>query len=187
MDNQSKLSNEESLRIITRMIQTAKGNIKGNSFHFLLWGWVVTFGNLGHFYLMEFTDFAYPYAVWLITIPTWIVSLLYGYRQSSKERVKTYSDFLIMWTWLAFTFSIVILIFSGKFDALLTPIILLFAGIPTFMTGLILKFKPLIYGGSSFWIFSVIAFSVEPSYSLLVSAVAIIVGYLIPGYILKSA
>ncbi len=187
MKESNSLSREESLEIITQMIETAKGNIRGSSFYFLFWGWVVIAGNLGHFYLLEFTDVAYPYAVWLITIPAWIISMLYGYRQSAVEKVKTYSDTLIMWLWLSLTIGIVILIFSGKFYDFISPTILLFVALPTFMTGLILKFRPLIYGGSSFWIFSVIAFSVEPSYSLLVSAVAIAVGYLIPGYKLRSA
>lgn len=187
MKESNSLSSEESLEIITQMIETAKGNIRGSGFYFLFWGWVVIAGNLGHFYLMEFTDVEHPYAVWLITIPAWIISMLYGYRQSATEKVQTYSGKLIMWMWIAFTICLVILIFSGKFGELIPPVILLIAGIPTFMSGLILKFRPLIYGGSSFWIFSVIAFSVEPSYSLLVSAMAIAVGYLIPGYKLRSA
>ena len=181
------LSSEESLEIITSMIQTAKGNVKGSSFYFLLWGWVVVLADLGHFYLMEFTSYQHPYIVWLIAIPAWIVSWVYGYKTSETGSVRTYSDGLIMWCWAAFTFSIVVIIFSGKFGTLIPPIILVFTGFATFMSGLILKFKPLILGGSSFWIFAPMAFYVTPSYALLVSAVAIVVGYMIPGYMLRSA
>ena len=187
MEEHSKLTSEQSLEIITSMIRTAKGNLQGMSFHFLLWGWVVIIGNLGHFYLMQFTDYDYPYMVWLITIPAWFISFIKGYKQSTKEKVKTYSEGLLTWTWLAFSFSLVIFIFSGKFGALISPSILLFAGMATFLTGLIIKFKPIIYGGSSFWIFSAVAFHVSPEYSLLVSSIAVVFGYLIPGYLLKSA
>lgn len=187
MKPQEKLSNEESLAIISQMIQTAKGNVKGSSFHFLLWGWVAAIGNLGHFYLIKYTTFEQPYMIWLISIPAWIISMLYGYRQSKDSKVRTYSDGLIMWVWLSFTFSIVIMIASGQFGELIPALILLFAGMAAFLTGLILKFRPLILGGSSFWIFAVISFMVSPLYSSLVSAVAVIVGYLIPGYILKKS
>ena len=187
MEESKTLSSEESLQIITKMIQTAKVNVKGSSFYFLLWGWVGSMGNLGHFLLMKFSDVEYPYAIWLITIPAWITSLLYGYRQSAKEKVKTYSDSLILWLWVGFSICVVILIFSGRFNELIPATILLMAGLAIFMTGLILKFKPLIYGGSSIWVFAAMALYVEPVYSLLVSAVAIVVGYLIPGYILRSA
>jgi predicted neutral ceramidase superfamily lipid hydrolase len=187
MEDSNNLTSEESLKIITRMITTAKGNIKGSSFHFLLWGWVVAIGNLGHFALMQYSTFDKPYYIWFITIPAWITSMLYGYRQSKNSRVSTYSDGLIMWLWLSFTFSIVIMIFSGHFNEKIPMLMLLFAGTATFMTGMILKFKPLIIGGSSFWIFAVICFIVGPVYSLLVSAVAVVFGYLIPGYKLRNA
>lgn len=187
MKSEEKLTNEESLAIISKMINTAKGNIKGSSFHFLLWGWVIAIGNLGHFYLIKHTSYEQPYMIWLITIPAWIISMVYGYKKSKSARVKTYSDGLIMWVWLSFTFSIVIMIGSGQFGEMIPGLILLFAGMAAFLTGLILKFKPLILGGSSFWIFAVICFMVSPLYSLLVSAVAVIVGYLIPGYILKRS
>lgn len=188
MSTQSKpLSNQESLEIITKMIQTAKGNIKGNSFYFLLWGWVAMTGNLGHYYLLVYTDYTYPFAIWLISIPAWIVSFAYGYRQSAVARVKTYSDSLIMWVWLGFSFCLVIVIFSGRFGETIPVLVLLFAGLATFITGCIIKFKPLIYGGASFWIFAAIAAALEPSHSLLISAVAVLVGYLIPGYKLKAA
>ncbi|MEM9855960.1 MAG: hypothetical protein AAF843_01315 [Bacteroidota bacterium] len=187
MESSSKLTSQESLNIITGMIQTAKGNIKIHSFHFLLWGWVIALGNLGHYYLEVFTDYHSPFAVWLITIPAWVASFVYGFKQSKKETVKTYSDGLVMWVWLAFTFSILIIIFSGHFGALISPLILLTAGMATFMTGIILKFKPLIYGGSSFWIFASIAFHVSSSNSLLVSALAVMIGYLVPGYLLKNS
>ena len=187
MKEEKNLTTEESLKIITQMIVTAKGNIKGSSFHFLLWGWVVAIGNLGHFVLLQYTDIDKPYSIWLITIPAWIVSMLYGYRQSKDARVKTYSDNLILWIWLSFTFSAVIIIFSGKFGSTIPILMLLLAGMSTFMTGLILKFKPLIIGGSSFWIFAVVSFIVGPLYSLPISALAVIVGYLIPGYKLRNA
>ncbi|MEM6524318.1 MAG: hypothetical protein AAF693_11015, partial [Bacteroidota bacterium] len=110
-----------------------------------------------------------------------------GFRQAKKKTVKTYSDGLVMWVWLAFTFSILIIIFSGRFGALISPLILLIAGMATFMTGIILRFRPLIFGGSSFWIFAAIGFYVTPVHGLLVSALAIVVGYLIPGYLLKNS
>lgn len=187
MNTNKDLTSEESLKIITDMIRTAKGNVKNNSFYFLLWGWVVAVANVGHFALIEFSNYEYPYLVWLITIPAWIISMVHGYRNAKKEKVKTYGDKLIMWTWIAFSICIIIVIFSGKFYAVITPTILLFIALATFTTGLIIRYKPLIYGGSSIWIFAVIAFLVSPAYSLLVAAIAIIVGYLIPGYKLKSA
>ena len=169
------------------MIQTTKGNIKSNSFYVLLWGWVVVFGNFGHYFLDQFTSYEYPYIIWLITIPAWIISMIHGFKKSKEARVKTYGENLVMWVWLSFLFSYLIIVFSGQFAGSITVLILIMAGMCTFITGLILKFKPLIYGGSSFWIFSALILAVDYSYAPLISGLATFIGYLIPGYLLKKA
>lgn len=186
MEQDKSLSNEESLKIITQMIQTAQGSFQGVSFHFLLWGWVVATANLAHYYIDQYTNYEHPYIVWLISIPTVIVSMVYGFKSEAKQQVKTYSGSLIKWIWLAFLICLLIIIFSQAFGATIPALILLITGFATFTSGLIIKFKPLIVGGSTFWLFAAIALSVDYSYSPLISALAIIVGYLVPGYILKN-
>jgi hypothetical protein len=64
---------------------------------------------------------------------------------------------------------------------------LLIAGIATTTSGLSIRFKPLVIGGISFFIFSIITTFVSNEYIALFVGVAIICGYLIPGYLLKSA
>ncbi|ELR70902.1 hypothetical protein C900_03337 [Fulvivirga imtechensis AK7] len=186
-DKKHPLTSEESLQIIAKMIKTAQGNFRDGSFYFIFWGWIAAVASLAQFYLTIFTDFNAPYLVWLIGIPGWIITMLYGYRQSKRETVKTYSDTLIMWTWIGFTFSILVVIFAGRhINYQITPLIMLFVGLCTFISGLIIRFKPLIIGGSSFWIFTPITFYLPMEYSSLIMAIAILFGYLIPAYILKK-
>lgn len=186
MEQEKSLSNEESLKIITQMIHTAQGSFQGVSFHFLLWGWVVAAANLVQYYLAQFTNYEHPYMVWLISIPAGIVSMIYGIRSKSKMTVVTYSGSLIKWIWMAFGICLIIVIFSQAFGPTIPAVILLITGFATFTSGLVIKFKPLIIGGSTFWIFAAIALSMDFSYSSLISAFAIIVGYLVPGYMLKN-
>ena len=54
-------------------------------------------------------------------------------------------------------------------------------------TGLVIKFRPLIIGGMSFFIFSIATTFVTNEYLALVVGAAIICGYLIPGYFLRAA
>ncbi len=187
MSSEQKLSGEESLAIITEMIEKARGSIKGSAFHFILWGIVIALANFLHFYLMQYTDFHSPHLVWLITIPAWIASLWYGLTKGKKSNASTYSGNLIMWAWLSFSFTILILIFSGKFFMILASLIMIIAAIPTFLTGLIIKFKPLMFGGSLFWILGPIGLTLEPTQALLISGIGMIVGYLIPGILLQKS
>ena len=66
-------------------------------------------------------------------------------------------------------------------------LLLLLAGIGTTITGLLIKFKPLVIGGIAFFIFCIATTFVADDYIALLTGVSIICGYLIPGYLLKSA
>jgi hypothetical protein len=67
------------------------------------------------------------------------------------------------------------------------PIMLLIAGIATTTSGLLIKFRPVIIGGMAFFIFSIATTFVSNEYIALIVGASIICGYLIPGYLLKSA
>ena len=66
-----------------------------------------------------------------------------------------------------------------------TPYILLLAGFPTFLSGFIIRFKPLIFGGICFWIVALLVNFAGPDLAPLGTPVAMLLGYLIPGYMLK--
>lgn len=63
---------------------------------------------------------------------------------------------------------------------------LLLGGFATTTTGLFIKFKPIIIGGMAFFVFSIASTFVSNEYIALIVGVAIICGYLIPGYLLKA-
>lgn len=187
METDEKMTGEESLRIITEMINKTKINIRQSSFHLLFWGWLIFACSLTDYLLWKFTDFTHPYYVWILVFPGTVVSLGYGFITGRKTTVQTYADRIYMWTWMGFMISaIVLFIIQWKRMDLLAPYILLLAGFPTFISGIILKFKPLVAGGIIFWIISVIVSFAGPSIAPLGMPVAVITGYLIPGYILKN-
>lgn len=188
MENEEKvMTGEESLRIITDMINKTKGNISQGSFQFLFWGWLIFACSLAEYLLHKFSGYASPWHVWYLVIPGIIVSIIHGAVRGRRVKVFTYADMLSMWTWLGFMVSGTILfIISKNIMNDIAPYILLLAGLPTFITGFILKFKPLIYGGISMWIFSLVAHFGGPDIGPLAMPVAMLTGYLIPGYILKN-
>ncbi len=182
----SPLSAQESLHIITDMIRQSKGNAQNYSFYFLLWGWVVVLANLG-MYALTFLHYAYPSLVWVITFPAAIISALYGYRQEKKIGMSTHLDTIGAWLWISYSVTIfTVMFFGSKIHWQINPVMLIFSAVPTLVTGKMLKFKPLVLGGISFWILGLICFLVPLSEQPLVSAVGIIIGYLVPGYQLRN-
>jgi hypothetical protein len=186
--NERELTGKESLHLITSMISQAKSNYqKGGSFYFLLWGWVVLVANLGHYYLEAFTDYQQPYIVWLITIPAGIVSGIYGRNQSKRAQVISHLDRLYGQVWVAIGAAVVILlVFMRRLDYNHNAVIMLFSGIGTYMSGAMLRFKPLMVGGIVLGIASIVCFNVSITDQYLVGGIGIFAGYLIPGYLLKN-
>lgn len=188
MENEEKMmTGEESLRIITEMINKTKVNIRQSSFYLLFWGWLIFACSLSEYLLWKFTDFTHPYYVWFFVIPGAFVSMIYGFVTGRKAKVHTYAEKIYMWTWIGFLFSATVLfiIVSKKMETV-APFILTLAAIPTFISGFIIKFKPLIIGGITFWIFALIAHFGGPSISSLAVPAAMLTGYLIPGYMLRN-
>jgi len=187
MENTEKvMTGEESLRIITEMINKTKVNIRQGSFHLLFWGWLILICSLSEYLLYKFTDFSNSWYVWFFVIPGVFVSMIYGFVTGRKAKMHTYADMLYLWTWMGFLFAAIILfIILSKDMESVAPYILTLAAMPTFISGFIIKFRPLIIGGVTFWIFALIAHFAGPSVAPLAVPVAMLTGYLIPGYMLK--
>ncbi len=169
------------------MINKTKVNISQGSFHLLFWGWLIFVCSLSEYALGKLTSYTHPYYVWLLVIPGVFVSMIYGFVNGRKARVYTYADMLYMWTWIGFLIAATVLfiVLSKRMDTF-APYILLLAGFPTFVSGFIIKFKPLIAGGISFWIIALLVHFAGPYLAPLGVPVAMLTGYLIPGYLLKS-
>lgn len=187
---ETNLTQQQSLKIIQEMIATSKNNLKDNSFFFLLWGWLVLIASLSHFALLQ-VEYQYPYLPWSVTMFLGgIISGIAGYRMGKKAKVISHVDKMIMYLWWGFTVVMLIILFMAGFNKidwnLTHPLIILLYGLGTFVSGGVLKFKPLIIGGIASWVIAVIAFFVTPEYVLLLIALSIIIAYLIPGYMLKA-
>ena len=155
------LTKDESLALITDMIGQAKRNLaKGGSFYFLLWGWVVMLANLGHYLIERFNWYEHPYIVWLLTIPAMIATIIYSARRDRRATVISHYDRVYSHLWMAVFIAIMILLtFMQKLEFNQNAVILLFSGLGTYLSGFLLKFRPLIIGGVALGVSSVIAFS----------------------------
>jgi hypothetical protein len=179
-----------SLKIIDEMIETSKSNIRHNSIFFLLWGWLVLAASLIHFILIQ-ADYIYSWIPWLVLmISGSLASVIIGYRLGRKTKVWSYFDKMMVYLWYGFFFTILIVMFGTSISRIAwtstTPLIMALYGMGTFISGGILRFKPLLFGGIFCWICSLIAFLVPYEYELLLVAASMLVAYLIPGYMLQS-
>ncbi len=187
MENEKQLSQSESLEVIQRMILTVKNDLEDDSFYFLLWGWLVFVASLAQYGLM-YMEYEKSYIVWAILMPSGgVASFIYGSKQNKNKKVKSYIDELMGYVLIAFLVSLFIVLFSQAMLKLnCYPMVMMVYGIWLFISGGAIKFKPLIAGGIINWILCIAAFFAQFEIQLLLLALAVLLGYIIPGHMLKS-
>lgn len=186
MEKHKSMTIEQSLDVITSMIREAKGNVQRNAFYFLLWGWVVVIANAG-VYILSQLNYERPQMIWAITIPAWLLSIWKMYARRHTPEASTHLGRVNGWIWLGYGVSLTILLVFGKaINYQLYPVILLTTALPTLATGVILRFRPLVIGAITFWVFGIVSFLVSKDIQPLVNAFAFAAGYLVPGYLLNN-
>lgn len=184
--DEKDLSPEQSLELIQSMIGRARKRYTDNSFFFLLWGWITLVASLTHFYLGVYTSYEHPYIGWSLSFVGGIVSAIYGSRMSKRSKVTNYTDKLYGWLWTSLGIAMFVIIFNGELVKwVVVPFIMLLAGVGTLMSGVMMNFKPLQLGSGAFWILALVAFRQTEPNQMLLMAVAVGLGYLLPGYIMK--
>jgi hypothetical protein len=188
---ETKTEYQEKLDVIFEMIENSKMNLRASAFFYLLWGWLVLGASLAHFILLKM-DIFYSFLAWpaIMTVGM-VISVIAGIRLGKQSTYRTHLDTAIIYLWYGFFFTILIIIafsIAGKIPwGICNALIISLYGLGTFVSGGILKFRPLILGGMCCWIIALGAFFVEEDYMLLLVAVSIIIAYLVPGYLLRSA
>jgi hypothetical protein len=189
MENSEKnLSAQESLEIIQQMIMKTKSSLSDNSRYFLLWGWLSIFASIGDYLIIKFCFTNYHFLIWFM-LPLIGIPISIYYSKKYNERVNSHlSDFIsILWTGFGITSLIIFGLIFINYNFPILQIFLLFIGFCIFVTGRVIKFTPLTVGAIFCWICAIVcSFTYNMPEQLLIYAASIIVGYLIPGYILKN-
>ncbi len=180
----------DKLDLIYEMIDNSKAQIKESAFFYLLWGWLVLIASLIHFILMKL-GYHYSFLAWPIIMTVgMVISVTVGIRLGKKSNYRTHIDTAIIYLWWGF-FSLLLVVLSFAIFGLIpwhvtNALIIAMYGLGTFVSGGILKFRPLIIGGICSWIISLGVFVVPGEYMLLLVALSIIIAYLIPGYMIRQ-
>jgi hypothetical protein len=178
----------ESLAIINSMIDTAKNRIADDGFLFIFWGWNVIIAALIHYSTVKM-GIPYGYISWSVLMPLGgIVSIIYGIKQRKKERVKTYVDEYLGYNWMAFLIGLFITLAMMGANGWKSSyfFIMLLYGMATFISGGLLRFRPLLIGSLFSFVFAIISVFTGELDQLLCISGAIFCSYLIPGYMLRS-
>lgn len=187
-NSKNEMTQAESMVLIASMINKAKNRFSENGLLYLWWGWIVFACCIIQFIALYF----FNENAWYVWLSTWVMAIIQIFiikKKRKTQKVNTYTEEINGFVWLAFficlMLSLFIVSYSGN-QKLIYPILLVLYGMPIFLSGVILKFKPLISGSICCWVFSVLALFILPEFQLLLVAVAVVLAWIIPGYLLRS-
>src|SRR3954467_7612045 len=100
MYQDTPMTEEESLLLITGMINRAKNRFSETGTLYLLWGWVIFICCISQFILLHFFNNNDSYYIWYLTWLAVAYQLYYLAREKKKRTVRTYTDEIVGFVWI---------------------------------------------------------------------------------------
>ena len=203
---ETKLTEQESLAIISEMIDRARNNVqKGSANNLIYNGYAVAFVAILNFILLHLlpkADLNWSFSVWWLMIPSGVIDYFLKKRVDRSMIVKTQIDSIISAIWRGYGISIVVLLVilfsmslvyeTWHYFAAITPTIMIMTALAEFGMAKACRFKPFLWGAVGFWIGALLCCCVtyfvlrRGDIQFLILAVCMILGFVVPGYQLNK-
>jgi hypothetical protein len=186
-EEKNEMTEQESLKLINEMIGKAKRSYITTGAASIVWGILIVVCSLLTWYQV-YTKHFFGFDVWLLVFLALIPQIYFSIAEKKKKNFVGHDEHTMTYVWSTFAICIFILSFYdnkfGNDGSHSTTLFMLLYGIPTFITGGIFKFKPMILGGINCWVFSIASMYTDFSTSMFFMAACGLFAWLIPGIIL---
>jgi hypothetical protein len=181
------LSAEQSLQLITSMIQSTRQSLQDSSIYFLIWGWGVLLACVIQYSLKVGMNSPYHPMAWLVLVVVFVAQILIGFKRMKKRSARTFVEDanIYLWTAVGLGYFISFLIFGQIGWDYCFSFYILFYGIGTYVSGKLIQFKPLFIGGLLCFPIAVATVYVSYDMRIIMLGVAILISYIIPGHLLR--
>jgi hypothetical protein len=188
---ENTFTEDEGLVLIQQMINAAKQEQKDDGKGWIIWGWIIFLASILTYFNLKFEWFS-PFFFWnvfgAITILLLVIRSVRYFFIRSVSKVTTYTNALFQKLNSGFFISLMLIIVSmntgGVHPTKGFALLLGLYGFWILIYGAVLNFRPSIIGAYITWVFAFVSLFV-PSFdwTMLLHAVAVLCGYIIPGHI----
>ncbi len=180
-----QLTPEQSLALITQVINQARGRFEENGFIYVFWGTLIALASFGQFWLLRTGHYNihwYPY----LLMPLGAVYSSVYYAGKNRNRTQNPIGKILSVLWIALATNMIVLgfAFAGSLKENLIPVILILLSVGILASGATLRSKILLFAGMIIGIAAFVAFYVSRLYQPLLMGTVSVVAILIPGIIL---
>lgn len=189
IESEKELTNEESLQLINRMIYEGKNYFHESGIGPLILGFgtfacsILAYLSAKNIYTLSFNPF-------YLLIPVFMVQMFLQLKEEKKKKAKTFTDEAIDYVWAGYFISVVFVIITaiiaGASAYIVVTIALFLTAFACFLTGAISKFRYMIAASFMCWAFAAISFYLLNENSFLLLALAAILAWVIPGFMMNA-
>lgn len=183
---------EKQIEIISKVINSTKENLQPLSVNFIFWGCLIVGMSLIHYIFPQFIQSTkYSALLFWTVIPVigMILTVFYNMKNRKTIGYETHLDRVIKIIWGVFNVSWLIIVINSLLHGVNNPVpdILFLLSNTLLITGLIIRFKPIVFGGLLLMLFTVYI-NYNPNINfLLVNIIGVSLGMLIPGITLYTS
>lgn len=189
------MDNKNQSDTIQELIQISRKKLTNNGLLFILWGWTAFYGSFTSFTLREFI-ITYPIREILSKSGTVLGIAALGYTiyylWKHRKEALSYFAVLLRYVWLSMIAAMIMInliqanvLHKITFE-LQHPIFMVLFAFSIIITGSILRYKFIIFGGIFFGIMALISSYLTLPYQLLLEALSWLAAFVIPGHLLYS-
>jgi hypothetical protein len=189
--DEKKLTPEESLLLISKTIEETKERFKENGHILVFWGIITFTVFFSQYILVELDLYKVFDIIWTtILFPLGGIYMIYIWiKEKKKNKPKTIiANILQNLGWIVgMNLLIMGFFFSGKLGEAMGPVFLILLALMIIVSGLSIKFKPLIIGGALLNLIGLATFFFDMDYHGFSMMLGSVVGLIIPGILLNNA
>ena len=186
---EKNLNEKASLELISQMITNSRRKLEdGNGIPFLIWGYATFFVSLMVYFFINATGDYHYHFLWFLIPVIGSIGMTVSKRNKTKHagHALNFIERVIGNIWMVIgiaSFIASVGAFLVRYPVL--PLMLLLMGIGTALTGLTIKFKPVIISGFIGMASCVLPFIIDGNGQILVFGVIYLMMMVVPGHILN--
>ena len=185
----------QSLQVIKEMIQVSQKKLKNDGVLFILWGWTIFYNYISWYIINNIVTtyqikMGFEYFAKGLVVLAFAFSIYYIFKKNKK--VTTYIGISLRYVWISLIVCLSLvnmIIFNTIHEfnpALQHPIFMVFMAFAVVITGGILRYKLIIFGGVVFGLLAYLCSYLSLENQMLIEAFAWLIAFIIPGHYLYA-
>lgn len=183
--SEENLSPQDSLRLIEEVIKKTRDNIRELSFCYLLWGWLIAMASIFYFLLHRYVHTSLYFLPFPIAAVIGIAATVM-YSRKKLGSSETYLNYYLNRMWIVLGVGFITVIFINlvyRHEPFTYTLVI--AAMGTLVSGWVIRFRPLVIGGGILLGAALVSIYIPHKTVVLLHGLAMISGFLIPGYMLR--